>query len=256
MFSTFSSWGVTACKLSRQINLLHSRCHTVKAMQGKNMKYIFTPKMKEHVHLCCNTKCLYLVLAKHGKWLYMCCKTKYNIVKWLYSFIDCGTLINSGCCENNHRHLPSINVENSLMLCQEWQERYHVSSQLVQTAPISPTTVLLVMLLVSWPGRQNDEVSREVIPICSSDYFPNSHLILPTTHQQGARQRVCGSCLYRGQERRRWRGAKKGEGWKGEKIKHKRTNGKHKRGERKPFQFEGDEKSTMISPVCSEGIGG
>lgn len=77
----------------------------------------------------------------------------------------------------------------------------------VHTAPVSPTAVLLVTLLVSWPGRQYDEVSREVIPICSSDYFTNSHLILPTTHQQGARERTCGSCSHgkeEGQERREW----------------------------------------------------
>lgn len=63
--------------------------------------------------------------------------------------------------------------------------------------PVSPTAVMLVTLLVSWPGRQYDEVSREVIPICSSDYFANSHLILPTTHQQGARERTCGSCSHK-----------------------------------------------------------
>lgn len=63
--------------------------------------------------------------------------------------------------------------------------------------PVSPTAVLLVTMLVSWPGRQYDEVSREVIPICSSDYFANSHLILPTTHQQGARERTCGSCSHK-----------------------------------------------------------
>lgn len=59
MVSTSSSWDVTACKLSLQINLLHSGCHRVQTMQGKNMKYIFTVNMKEHVQLCCNTKCLY-----------------------------------------------------------------------------------------------------------------------------------------------------------------------------------------------------
>lgn len=73
----------------------------------------------------------------------------------------------------------------------------------VHTAPVSPTAVLLVTLLVSWPGRQYDEVSREVIPICSSDYFANSHLILPTTHQQGARERTCGSCSQGGRRRGR-----------------------------------------------------
>lgn len=33
------------------------------------------------------------------------------------------------------------------------------------------------------------------------------------------------------------------------KKKKTRTNSKHIRGERQPFQFQGDEKSTMISPV-------
>lgn len=61
------------------------------------------------------------------------------------------------------------------------------------TAPISPTAVLLVMLLVSWPGRQNDEVGREVITVCSSDDFPDSHLILATAHQRGKGERVCAA---------------------------------------------------------------
>lgn len=98
----------------------------------------------------------------------------------------------------------------------------------LHTAPISPTAVSLVMLLVSWPGGQNDEVSREVIPVCSSDYFPNSHLILPTTHQQGARERECGSCSHRAG--RRGEDEKKRRDGEDKKRKHRQTNSKHIRG--------------------------
>lgn len=46
------------------------------------------------------------------------------------------------------------------------------------------------------------------------------------------------------------RGEKK-EGWRGPQQRKKKTetNGKHIRGERQSFQFQGDEKSTMISLV-------
>lgn len=99
----------------------------------------------------------------------------------------------------------------------------------LHTAPISPTAVLLVVLLVSWPGGQNDEVSREVIPVCSSDYFPNSHLILPTTNQQGARERECGSCSHRAG--RRGEDEKKRRDGEDEKENTDRqTNSKHIRG--------------------------
>lgn len=49
-----------------------------------------------------------------------------------------------------------------------------------------------------------------MIPVCSSDYFPNSHLILPTTNQQGARERECGSCSHRAVRRGEDRMRKKG----------------------------------------------
>lgn len=110
------------------------------------------------------------------------------------------------------------------------------------TAPISPTAVLLVMLLVSWPGRQNDEVSREMIPICSSDYFPNSHLILPTTHQRGG-ERARGSRSHGGGRQRRGEERKNKEGEDGEdqnQDKHGQTV--ETKGERQSFQFQGDEK--------------
>lgn len=137
--------------------------------------------------------------------------------------------------------LPRVWKIKSISLFQE-----DLSFRSVHTAPISPTAVLFSVLLVSWPGWQNDEVSREVIPICRSDYFPNSHLILPTTHQQGARERKCGSCSHRrgGEDKRGW-------GSKRKKI-NKETNSKHIRGERQRFQFLVDEKSTMISPMWSE----
>lgn len=104
-------------------------------------------------------------------------------------------------------------------------------------APISPTAVLLVMLLVSWPGRQNDEVSREVIPVCSSDYFPNSHLILATTHQQGGRESVRREVARQGRQRR-------GEEWK------RRVGGRDGEDENKDQQTTGESikgRETIVS---------
>lgn len=105
-------------------------------------------------------------------------------------------------------------------------------------APISPTAVLLVMLLVSWPGRQNDEVSREVIPVCSSDYFPNSHLILATTHQQGGRESVRREVARQGRQRRgeEWK-RRGGEGWRGRKQRSTDNGWRHKGKRDNRFSF-------------------
>lgn len=70
-----------------------------------------------------------------------------------------------------------------------------------------------------------------MIPVCSSDYFPNSHLILPTTNQQGARERECGSCSHRagrrGEDRMR---KKRRDGEDKKENTDRQTNSKHIRG--------------------------
>lgn len=73
-------------------------------------------------------------------------------------------------------------------------------------------------------------------------------------HASRGRERRCGSCTHRAQKRMRRGGKKGGMERTTTKKKKTETNGKHIRGERQSFQFQGDEKSTMISPVWSEGM--
>lgn len=198
---------------------LHSGCHTSHARA--RMWEIFTPKKKflycKSPHSVNFTSMLWNKIQQYRE----------KVEKWRgWS----STL--SAICRHNH---PSfLKYGNVIFLKCVSAKKSYPSCWYTQPLSLPQLCFSLVMLLVSWPGRQYDEISWEMIPVCSSDYFSNSHLILPTKHQQGARERPCGSWSHGG--RKGEDEEKKGKDGEGRK-KNTETNTKHIGGERQLFQF-------------------